>query len=313
MRDLTEQFRFPILDTSSPERWLNGLKQLGNTKGFHAQLGGNHSATYVDGTSELVVTFATVDEAMDYRPAGFTIAEHYGWSQLLILCDVQNWYRDDDVGDFFDLLIESGFFDAFNNVLFYGIGAGGYGAAAYSLSAPGAKVLMVRPQASLDPRVAGWDNRFNNTRGLCFTDRFGFAPDMLDAASEATVIFDPWETEDFMHAAMFRKDHVQLLPLPGSGRAPEAILRDLQVEEELVFAAMQGRLAPRRMAQLWQRRRTNERFVMNLVLRCLDEGQNLRASVVCDWAIRRNMNPWFIKQARRIAKGGEVLFETEDC
>ena len=41
----------------------------------------------------------------------------------------------------------------------------------------------MQPQATLDPRVAEWDDRFLHMRRTDFTDRYGYAPDMLDAAS----------------------------------------------------------------------------------------------------------------------------------
>ncbi|MEJ6745505.1 MAG: hypothetical protein QNK98_01850 [Yoonia sp.] len=52
-------------------------------------------------------------------------------------------------------MIDDGFFEDFYNVLFYGTHGGTYAAAAYSVAAPGCTVLALRPQATLDPRIAG--------------------------------------------------------------------------------------------------------------------------------------------------------------
>jgi hypothetical protein len=43
--------------------------------------------------------------------------------------------------------VDDGFFDEFEQVIFYGSGSSGYAAAAFSVAAPGATVIAVQPQA----------------------------------------------------------------------------------------------------------------------------------------------------------------------
>jgi hypothetical protein len=59
------------------------------------------------------------------------------------------------------------------------------------VAAPGARVLAFRPLATLDPAVAGWDDRFPQARRRDWTSRYGFAPAMLDAAAGAAILHDP--------------------------------------------------------------------------------------------------------------------------
>ena len=42
-----------------------------------------------------------------------------------------------------------------------------------------------------------------------FSSRYGYAPDMLDAAEQAYVIYDPCERLDAAHAAMFTRSNVK--------------------------------------------------------------------------------------------------------
>jgi hypothetical protein len=42
-----------------------------------------------------------------------------------------------------------------------------------------------------------------------FTGRYGYAPDMLDAAEQAYVIYDPYERLDAAYAAMFTRSNVK--------------------------------------------------------------------------------------------------------
>ena len=108
-----------------------------------------------------------------------------------MVAEGQSWFRDPAVFAYFDRLVDDGFFDEFERVIFYGAGPCGYAAAAYSVAAPGATVVAVQPQATLDPRMTEWDDRFVEMRRTSFTDRYGYAPDMLDAADQAFVLYDP--------------------------------------------------------------------------------------------------------------------------
>ena len=106
-------------------------------------------------------------------------------------------------------LVYDEFFDDFNQVVFYGAGPRGYAAAAFSVAAPGATIAAPQPQATLDPRVTEWDDRHLKIRRTHFTSLYGYAPDMLDAAKQAYVIYDPYERLDAAHAAMFTRSNVK--------------------------------------------------------------------------------------------------------
>jgi hypothetical protein len=69
-----------------------------------------------------------------------------------LVSQYQSWFRDPFVVSFFDRLIDDGALDTFEQVVFYGSGSNGYTVAAYSASAPMSKVLIILPQATLDPK-----------------------------------------------------------------------------------------------------------------------------------------------------------------
>jgi len=108
-----------------------------------------------------------------------------------MISDGDTWFRDPQIFNFFDRLIDDGFFEEFDNVVFYGVGPCGYAASTFSVAAPGSTVVVVQPQATLDPRMTEWDDRFKHMRNTSFTNRFGYAPDMLDACAQAYVLYDP--------------------------------------------------------------------------------------------------------------------------
>ncbi len=175
-------------------------------------------------------------------PLGWEMAERHGWSQLCILAHSETWFRHRAVYMFFDRLVDEGFFDEYDQVVFYGSGSCGYAAAAYSVAAPGATVIALQPQATLDPRVTEWDPRFDHMRRVSFTDRYGYAPDMLDAAERAFVLYDPEETADAMHAALFTRPNVTKLRCRYLDGEIEAFLRRMQILQPLLVKAMDGSL-----------------------------------------------------------------------
>ena len=200
-------------DSLSASEWMAELAAIGNQRGYFTPLGKKHAALYVAGSSKvLAVSFESMAHirvsAPGGAPFGFQFAEGRGWSHLSLIARRETWFRSPHVWRFFDRQIDSGFFEEFDHVIFYGAGMGGYGAAAFSVAAPGATVITVAPQATLAPERARWDGRFTDHRGRDFTSRYGYAPDMVEAADAFYALFDPAETEDAMHAALFHGDHV---------------------------------------------------------------------------------------------------------
>jgi len=104
------------------------------------------------------------------------------------------------------------------------------------MAAPGARVLLLQPQATLGPRVTEWDDRFAEQRRRDFTSRYGFAPDMLDAAQQAYVIYDPRERLDAMHSALFERRNVSRFRTPFLGGALQSDLMTLDLLPSLLNA-----------------------------------------------------------------------------
>ena len=80
------------------------------------------------------------------------MASEEEWSSLSLISRERSWFRDPYVYAYFDRLIDDGILDNFENVVFYGKDA-----AAMRLlhiqSLPQCVVLLISPQATLDPDV----------------------------------------------------------------------------------------------------------------------------------------------------------------
>lgn len=259
-----------MLDASTavdPESWLLRMRAIGSESGWLQPVGASHHALHLDNSATLLVTFDSYDAARHrpkQLPVGTGLADECDWSQLCILSQGPSWYRDPAIHAYFDRLVDEGFFDDYDRVLFYGAGPAGHAAAAYSVCAPGARVLLLNPVATLRPDIAGWDGRHRKARRLDFTSRFGYAPDMVDGARQVTVIRDPASALDAMHAALFHGPHVQHMAARHGGTDLEGAFARLGILNHLIAAGMDGRLTPSRFGTLWRRRRDDHAWLRTL-------------------------------------------------
>lgn len=293
----------PDLSNHSRGEWLGALREIGETYGFAEPMGKNHAAIFIEEGDTLLVGFETmagIETLSETRtPIGFDMVGAAGWSSLSLLSHGDTWFRDPRVYDFFDQLIDDGFFDEFETVLFYGAGPCGYAAAAYSVASPGARVLVLQPQATLDPRVTEWDERFTEERRRDFTSRYGFAPRMLDAADHAYVIYDPRERLDAMHSALFERPNATRFRAPFMGGSLQTDLRALDLLTALLTAAAERRLDAVSFARMLRARRDHPPYLRRLLARLDAENRDGLSLMLCQNVVARMHAPRF---RRRLAQ-----------
>jgi len=264
MRDHVSMFDQPLSGLSASD-WRKRLERLARQHGEFAKLGARHVAALITGGPTLLVTFETIPgiraRDADAEPLGWDMVKSLGWTHLAVIADGDTWFRDKAVYRFMDRLADSDFFDRFDRVLFYGSGSGGYAAAAFSVAAPGATVLAIQPQATLDPDIAPWEDRFRAARRQDFTSRYGYAPEMIEACARCFILYDPLVARDAMHAALFRGANVSRLPARRMGERIEASLRDMQLLFPLVVEARSDRLTRPRFARLMRARRSHRPYI----------------------------------------------------
>ena len=286
----------------SDAAWLDELRKIGERHGTYSALGKDFSAVFVEQSQHvLLVSFETIFGIRTVSetglPIAFDICERRDWSHLTIIAKGQTWYRDRKVFAFFDRLADLGYFDNFDHVIFYGAGMCGYAAGAFSVSAPGATALMIAPQATLARDRTHWDDRFPSTRRLDFQTRYAYAPDMIEAAEQAVVIYDPDEVEDSMHASLFRGSNVMHFRYRrGSAGAIEADLRGMSLISKLSEQAATGTLTPTNMARLMRARRRHVPYLRALLSRVLAEDRPELTIRLCRAVLREQPLPRFKHQ-----------------
>ncbi|MDX8353276.1 phosphoadenosine phosphosulfate reductase [Cognatiyoonia sp. IB215182] len=301
------------LDTNA---WLAELDGLCDDLGFFEQLGSSHFAGFLEAGNDLLVTFETVDQArlhnVDSEPRGFAYARHDGWSHLCLLSMGESWFRDKAVCDFFDRLVDDGFFEDFERIIFYGANGAGYAAAAFSVAAPGATVIALRPQATLDARLTGWDPRFKAARKQSFRGRYGYAPEMIDGAQSVFIVYDPVQRLDAAHAALFHKPHVTPLPCPLLGKEIDRAFDRMGIHDVMLKLAMEGALDGKRFTQLLRARRYDQTYVRTLVNWLMMNEHRKLAVILCDYMLQRGQDKFFAETRAALLTSDEAYRRPEN-
>jgi len=295
---------------ASRAEWLARIDAVGEEAGYFQTVGARHWAFFADESPTLLVTFETVDAIRarpDQLPHGHAIAAARGWSHLCLIADGETWYRDGAVYRYFDRLVDDAFFEDFDHVAFYGAGMGGYAACAYSVAAPGATVLAVQPRATLDPQIAVWDTRDLRHRRLNFTDRYGYAPDMIEGTGQVFVLFDHTQSVDAMHAALFNRPYVTMLRCPYLGKRADLALEQMKLLPDLITAAAEGRLTSALHAGALRQRRSYVPYLKALLAQVEITGHHRRAVMICRNVAQRTGSKFF---RRRLASYDQTAPDT---
>lgn len=280
------------------------MEKLTEEVGHLERVGTRHWAFFEDAGPQLIVTFETMQNLLateGQMPACHAIVQANGWSHLCIIADGDTFYRDPAVYAHFDRLVDDAFFEDFDRVLFYGHGAmGGYAACAFAVAAPGANVLALNARATFDPSETGWDRRDRAARRLSFTDRYGYAPDMLEGAGKVVVIHDSARREEAMHRALFRAPWVLRLAAPLLGERIEWGLRHMGILPELVQRAMAGKVTADWFAAQWRKRRDFAPYLRALLERAELTRRRRHQIMICRSVTRRLRAPHFAKKLAKL-------------
>lgn len=290
------------LDRKQAKRdaWRDTLAQQAEEKGFFREVGALHKAIYIpqDGAlgKTLVVAFDNLDDIRqdpNRLPWAVDFISSQGWSSLGFMAHGPTWYRDDAVLDFFDELRDTGFFNGFERVVFYGTSMGGYAACAFSAARPGATVVAINPQATMDRERAGWENRYRKSWRHDYFGRYGYAPDMVPTAEKVWLFYDSRLAQDAMHAALFRSANVEKIRCPFMGHGLLNVWRDMGVLKPIVSGCINGTLSAQDIHRL-MRARHGSKVYQKAVLRHLEEQDRPELLIrYCEVILSRRPAPHF--------------------
>ncbi|MEM6589720.1 MAG: phosphoadenosine phosphosulfate reductase [Pseudomonadota bacterium] len=293
------------------DAWCERLDDLAGDDGYCDPLGPDHAALLIEKKPVLLITFETRDRLMQAsamgHPMAWPMTEALGWSHMALFSTSDTWFRDPYVYAYFDRLVDDGFFDDFEEVVFYGAGPAGYAACAFSVAVPGARVLALSPQATLDPARAGWDKRHITARRRDFNTRYGYAPDMLQAADHAWIVFNPDAPEEAMHATLFTADNITLVPTRFLGPDLQNALLRMNILYRMLAQISSDRLTIQSLATLLRARRADGGYLSNLMVHLEQRGQFRRMKTLCAAALKeresRPIRRGLIRATRALEEG----------
>ncbi len=294
------------LDTSLSgldwDDWLDRLDDVADADGYVERLGSDHAAIFIENKPILLVTFESLPglrvTSPEAQPLGWDLGRALGWSHLCLASRGDSWFREGRIYGYFDRLVDDGFFEEFEQVIFYGAGAAGYAAAAFSVAAPGARVLAIQPQATLDPRMTEWDQRFRRRRRLDFVSRYGYAPDMLDAADRAVILYDPDIEEDAMHAALFARRNVIRFRMRFMGPRLDRALMRMNILLRMLAQLSAGKLDSASLARLYRARSRDVPYLKAVLARLEDDGRVYMTARLAQYVMRDTPGPRFRRATR---------------
>lgn len=273
--------------------WTKIATQLAGKDGFFREKNG-HSFLFVPRSPDvLVVTFDNLDIAMtkreDRRPWGFEFIERQGWSMLGAMAGGWTWYREPSVWAEFDRLRDEGFFASFGRVVFYGASMGGYAAAAFSAACPGADVVAISPQSTLDRGLVPWETRYKTAWDRDFSGPYGDAAQASGSARRVTILYDPYEPLDAGHVARFTNPNVLKLRAPLMGHRLGSSLHQMGILTPTILAALDGTLTGPDFYRRLRARRDFPRYQRELFERAARKHPDL-ARRLGRWVLARGEN-----------------------
>lgn len=251
----------------------------------------DHSFLFIRRSDTLVVTFDNLDIAMgkreDRRPWGFSFIEKQGWSMLGVMANGWTWYRDPWVWQQFDDLRDAGFFSQFRRVVFYGASMGGYAACAFVAACPGADVVAISPQSTLDKAMVPWETRYHTAWGRDYSGPYGDAAHASRAAGRVFLLYDPYEPLDTGHVDRFTGPNVVKLRAPLLGHRLGSSLHQMGILAPITLAALNGTLTEGQFYRTLRARRSFPRYQRELFKRALDRGHPGLARRLGRWVLTR--------------------------
>lgn len=281
------------------DNWASIAATLAGPDGFFRD-NGQHSFLHIPRGDTLVVTFDNLDIAMtkreDRRPWGFSFIEKQGWSMLGVMANGWTWYRDPWVWAQFDDLAATGYFKQFKRVVFYGASMGGYAACAFVAACPGADVVAISPQSTLDKTLVPWETRYSTAWDRDFGGKYGDATLASNTAGRVTMLYDPYEPLDSGHANRFTHPNVTKLRTPMLGHRLGSSLQQMGILAPITLAALNGTLTESQFYQTLRARKTFPRYQRELFTRALAKGHPTLARKMGRWVLTRGDNR-FIRHA----------------
>ena len=173
---------------------------------------------------------------------------------------------------------------------------GGYAACAFVAACPGADVVAISPQSTLDRRLVPFETRYKTAWGRDFSGRYGDAAEASKTAGRVTILYDPYEPLDAAHVARFTGGNVVALRAPLMGHRLGSSLHQMGILSAVTLGALNGTLTEAGFYKALKARKGFVRYQRELFKRALAKGHPGLARKLGRFVLTRGTNR-FIRQA----------------
>ena len=119
---------------------------------------------------------------------------------------------------------------------------GGFAALSFASFVPGATIVSLSPQSTLDPKLVPWEPRFAKGRKGDWTLPCSDAAKTIGKAKRAYVLFDPYVALDLKHVDRLPAKNLIKLKAFWFGHKTAVVLRRLDTIKPFMRGAIQGTL-----------------------------------------------------------------------
>ncbi|PHS19403.1 MAG: hypothetical protein COA78_00830 [Blastopirellula sp.] len=249
----------PKQDPPATPLWLEDFRPNADAEGFHEKTL-HHSLMFVRRPSDrLLVTFDNLsnvnDDAPDRGPWAYKIAREAGHSHLGVMAHVSDWYRNAALIERFQTLAAQGFFDGYERVVFAGVSMGAFAALKFSSLVPGAHVVAINPQSTLDPALVPWETRFESGQRQDWNLPLPDGAALTSGAARVSIFYDPYLDLDKKHIERFSGDNIRVFNCWFSNHKTAVFLRKIGALKPIMTHAIMDELTEPEFYRLYRARR----------------------------------------------------------
>lgn len=265
------------------------------------------------GSDVLIISFdnlATIDEGFPRLPWMYHRLQPLGYAVLGVQSHAKDWFRLPAAPQMLRDLTAQGFFAGFSRIVMLGASMGGFAALNFASLVPGARVIALSAQSTMNQDIAPFEARFPfAVRKSNWTD-----PDFLDAAQAVTpyaaLLFDPFTPEDRQHAARMAGGMVQHLHLDHATHEAIRVVIKSGALPALIAAVVAGDHVGRDFWAAYRGRKAVPKWQRALLAAALARGHPRLAQRAADQILRMGKaaglpddDLTFARRARRTAQG----------
>lgn len=288
--------RFDQVLSDPPPPWFIEIYPGGEARGFYRRLK-HHALLMIERDSPtLVVTFDNLssvnDRSFGRLPWGYKLLADLGHAHLGVMAMRKDWYREASLIAALEALATEGLFARFDRVVMAGTSMGGFGAMAFASLSPGASVLAMSPQSTLNEALVPWETRFELGRKRNWRLPYSDCVYEIEEATQVTLISDPYHALDQAHIDRLQGDNITRLKSWYTGHYSPVFMQRAEILKPLVVHAIEGTLTEDIYYKLYRARRRLPWYARSLTEQLQDRGRtDLAARVMPAFRNSKRLRP----------------------